>query len=229
MMLRDWQFRRQMLPLIPMVLVPMVAAVRQIGISPFSGTFSAMHIFPHVFGMAFYVISTVIVFGTDHQGAWIFLLAPAGAFRGFARGVYARLLSLIIALHAILLVLLAWCWGIRDAGLFVAYSTAVAAVYLGLEMRLIEGMPFSKQPDASRNPFILPMMLLGGVVMAIAVGLQYFLVFRSPLVVMAVTLALTAAAWLVTRSSLEAFEVNIRFHLGILSTESKGLYVEVEG
>jgi hypothetical protein len=228
MMLRDWQFRRQMIPLIPMVLVPGFAAAQAIRVSPFSGKFTAMHILPHAFGIVFYLISTVIVFGADHQGAWLFLLAPAGAFRGFARGVYARLLTLILAPHALLLAVLAWYWGIRDAGLFVAYSTAVAAVYLGLELRLIEGMPFSKQPDASRNPFILPMMLLGGALMAIAVGLQYFLVFRSPVVVMAVTVALAAAAWLGTRSSLEAFEVNIRFHLGILSTESKGIYTEVD-
>jgi hypothetical protein len=32
----------------------------------------------------------------------------------------------------------------------------------------------------------------------------------------------------VTRSSLEAFEVTIRFRLGMLSTESKGIYTEVD-
>jgi hypothetical protein len=228
MMLRDWQFRRQMIPLIPLAVMPLVAASQSVRVSPFSGKFTAVHAFPHAFGVAFYLICTVIVYGNDHQGAWLFLLAPAGAFRGFARGIYARLLTVILAPHLILLAVLAWYWGIRDAGLFVAYSAAVSAVYLGLELRLIEGIPFSRQPEASNNPFILPMMLLGGGAMGIAVGLQYFLIFHSAAAVLAVTLALCGVAWWVTRSSLEAFEVTIRFRLGMLSTESKGIYTEVD-
>jgi hypothetical protein len=228
MMLRDWQFRRQMIPLIPLAVVPIVLSSHGLRNSPFSGKFTEMHLFPHAFGIAFYVICSVMVFGNDHKGAWLFLLAPAGAFRGFARGVYARLLTLIVAPHMVLLAVLAWYWGIRDATLFVAYSIVVSAIYLALELRLIEGMPFSKQPQTTGNSFILPMMLLGGLAMAIAVGLQYFLIFRSPPVVIAVTLALTGVAWLLTRSSLESFEVSIRFNLGMLTTESKGLYTEVE-
>src|ERR1022692_1630174 len=65
-------------------------------------------------------------------------------------------------------------------------------------------------------------------VIAIAVGLQYFLIFRSVIAVVFVTLGLCAASWLVTRSSLAAFEVTIRFRLGLLSNESKGIYTEVE-
>ena len=227
MMMRDWQFRRQMIPLFPILLMLAVGASHVMPISPFSGKFTGMHLLPHAFGFAFYMICTVIVFGNDHQGAWLFLLAPAGAFRGFARGVYARLFTLMAAPHLILLVILAWYWGIRDAGLFIAYSAAAAAVYLGLELRLIEGMPFSKQPEASQNPYMLPMMLLGGAAMGIAVGLQYFLVFHSRTAVVGVTLALAGAAWFLTRSSIEAFEASIRFHLGMLTTGSKGLYTEI--
>jgi len=199
-----------------------------IRLSPFSGKFTAAHIFPHAFGVAFFMICSVIVYGNDHQGAWLFLLAPAGAFRGFARGVYARLLMVILAPHLAILVFLARYWGVRDAGLFVAYSAAVSALYLGMELRLIEGMPFSRQPEGTNNPFILPMMMLGGTAMAVAVGLQYFLIFRSPAVVLLVTIALCPVAWLVTRSSLDAFEVAIRFRLGLLSNESKGIYKEVD-
>jgi hypothetical protein len=228
MMLRDWQFRRQMIPLIPMALVPIVSASQGMRTSPFSGKFTAMHIFPHGFGILFYVMTSVLVFGSDYKGAWLFLLAPAGAFRGFTRGVYARLFTLIVVPHAVLLVVAVRNWGVRDATLFTLYSMAVAAVYLGLELRLIEGIPFSQQPEASRNPFILPMMLLGGAVMAVAVGLQYW-IFRSPAAVIAVTLALAGSAWFLTGKSLAAFEISIRFHLGMLSTESKGIYTEVDG
>ena len=36
--------------------------------------------------------------------------------------------------HVILLISLAWFWGIWHAGLFVAYSLAAASVYLALEL-----------------------------------------------------------------------------------------------
>jgi hypothetical protein len=45
---------------------------------------------------------------------------------------------------------------------------------------------------------------------------------------MGVTAVLGIAAWLIARSSLAAFEIDIRFHLGLLSNESKGIYTEVE-
>ena len=108
-----------------------------------------------------------------------------------------------------------------------SFSRHPPEFYLGLELRLIEGLPFSRQPEVSQNPYMLPMMLLGGAVMGIAVGLQYFLVFHSPTAVVGVTLALAGAAWFLTRSSIQAFETSVRFHLGMLTSGSKGLYTEI--
>ena len=62
---------------------------------------------------------------------------------------------------------------------------------------------------------------------AIAVGIQYLFVFRSPAIVMIATLLIGGGAWLLTRSSLQAFEQSIRYNLGLLSAESGSLYVEV--
>jgi len=129
--------------------------------------------------------------------------------------------------HVILLISLAWFWGIWHAGLFAAYSVAVGSVYLALELRLIDGPPFCKQADPSRGATLLPMMFGGGIVMAIAVGVQYLLVFRSPAIVIMTTAIAGGAAWFLTRSSLGAFEVSISYHLGLLSAESGTLYQEV--
>jgi hypothetical protein len=137
------------------------------------------------------------------------------------------LLTLILAPELILLPVLAWQWGIRDAALFLAYS-AVSVVYLAIELRLVEGVPFTRQAEAAGNPYMLIILMVGGLVVGgIAVALQYFLIFRSPEAVLAVTAALSIAAWLVTRSSVETFEVSIRFQLGLLSNESQGIYTEV--
>ena len=137
------------------------------------------------------------------------------------------MLTLILAPELILLPVLAWQWGIRDAALFLAYSAAVSAVYLALELRLLEGVPFTRQADGLGNPSMMMILFVGGLVVGIAVALQYFLIFRSPQVVLAVTAVLAMVAWLVTRNSLETFEVGMRFHLGLLSNESKGIYTEV--
>jgi len=229
LMIRDWQFRRQMIPMIPVALVPAALLATGWRISPFSGKFTGMHVMPHIFGILLFLICTVLVYGSDHKAAWLFLLAPAGAYGRFAKGVYARLWFVFaIVPHVALILVLPWLWGIRDAGLFVAYSLAAVSFYLGLELRLVDGLPFSKQAEPTRSPVSQLLMFAGGIVIAIAVGVQFFLVFRSPVVVVAVTLALAASAYLVTRRGLETFEVAIRFNLGLLSMETKGIYTEVQ-
>jgi len=228
MMWRDWHFRRQMIPMIPLAVLSVGALVQGWRVSPFSGKFTMMHVLPHAFGILMFVICLGMAQGSDYKGAWLFLLAPSGALGRFARGVYARLwLSLVAIPHAALFAVLAWAWGIRDAALFVAYSLAVASCYLGAELRLIDGLPFSKQPTVAQNPYILPLMMAGGLGIAIAVGVQYFLVFHSAAVVAVTTVAAGVAAWLLARSSLEAFTVAIRYNLGLETTESKAFYTEI--
>jgi hypothetical protein len=229
MMARDWQFRRQLIPILPVMIGPAVLMIKGARTTPFSGEFTGAHVLPHTFGILLFVICTVLVYGTDYKGAWMFLLAPSGALTRFARGVYAMLwLKIIVIPHLVMLVVLAWFWGVLDGGLFVGYSLAVASTYLALELRLIEGMPFSRQADVSRAPFVLPVMIVGGLVMVIAVGLQYLLVFRSRPAVMIVTFVLGVGAYFLTRSSLGSLEVAIRYNLGLLSTEAGALYKEID-
>ena len=50
MMVRDWQFRRHLVQLAPLVLLSGIAAFQGVRISPFSGQFTAMHVFRIFFG-----------------------------------------------------------------------------------------------------------------------------------------------------------------------------------
>jgi hypothetical protein len=72
------------------------------------------------------------------------------------------------------------------------------------------------------------MLIAGAIVMAMAVGLQYYFVFRSRAMVLFATLGVGALAWLLTRSSVAALAVSIRYHLGLASSESGSLYKEVD-
>jgi len=111
--------------------------------------------------------------------------------------------------------------------LFVTYSLAAASVYLALELKLVDGVPFARRVDAARGAVMLPVLLIGGIVVAIAVGLQYLLVFRSPAIVGMTVIALAVAAYFLTRHALGTFAVAMRYHLGLLAAESGSLYKEV--
>jgi hypothetical protein len=228
MMRRDWQFRRQIIPMaimLPLGFGPLIAS-RWHG-DPFSRQFSTMHLLPHFIGMMLAFVCGFLSFGADYKGIWVFLLAPADSIARFARGVWALLWIAAIAVpHLVLLPLLLRTWGPVHGALFTAYSLAAASVYLALEMRLVEHVPFSTQMDPARSAVTLPILMLGAVAMAVAVGLQWLLFLSTPAVAVA-TVALYGAAWLLTRNSLESAALSMRHNLGTVSRESSALYAEV--
>ena len=229
MLFRDWQFRRQMIPMIPCVVVPLLGMFSGSHATPFSGRFTPVHLLPHSLGVLLFFVCMSLAHGSDHKGAWIFLCVPGGAFRGFVRGVNALLWTIAILIPSLLVLpYLAWYWGLADAFLFVAFSAAIASLYLALELRLVEGAPFSRPPDTSRGMVLMPLMMGGGLVIALMVALQHYLLFHSRLLVLAVTLLAAAAARFLTRASLHTFEVSIRYNLGLVTRESTLLYKEID-
>jgi hypothetical protein len=229
MMLRDWQFRRQM---IPMAVLPLISLGSAISAGwppdPFSGRFTSLHLLPHLLGTLLLFVCMFLPYGNDYKGVWIFSSIPSGAFDGFARGIFAVLwVNFILIPHLIAFPLLAWLWGIPHALLFIAWSIAAASVYLGLELRLIENVPFSRQIDPSRQSVGLTLILGGGIVASIAVGVQYWLVFRSPAVVAVAAPLLGVAAFFVIRASLSTLAVSMRYHLGSNTTAAGTLYKEI--
>ncbi|MCW5976582.1 MAG: hypothetical protein KIT09_00820 [Bryobacteraceae bacterium] len=229
MMVRDWQFRRQMLPAMIALVGPAILAVRDFAASPFSDRFTIMHVLPHLLGVVGFWTCMLLPYGGDYKGIWLFLLAPGQALGRFAAGVYALLwLSFALIPNAVVLAIFPWYWGLPEAALFAAYSVAVSSLYLGLELRLIDGVPFGKQPLSSRTPFMMPVLIAGVLVIGIAIALQYILLFRAPAVLAAVSVLLGGAAWFATRSSLKAFEASIRYNLGLAIAESGDLYQEVD-
>src|ERR1035437_2980152 len=230
MMFRDWQFRRQMIPLLPAASLPVLLLFGGSRATPFSGTFTPMHVLPHALGAVLFLVCSILAHGSDYKGAWIFLSVPDSTFRGFVRGVHAFLwIAAILIPHLIVLGFLVRNWGPADAGLFIAFSLALASLYLALELRLVEGVPFGKPVETPQGTVLMCLMIGGGLVIAMVVAIQHFLLFHSRPLVLAVTLLAAAAAYFLTRSSLETFEVSIRYHLGLVSQESTMLYKEIDG
>ena len=228
MVVRDWQFRRQLLPLLPAIIGPLVMIARDWRTSPFSGKFTSAHVLPHVIGVWLFFICLILQYGSDYKGAWIFQLPPSRNFDRFVRGVHAfLLLALVVAPNAVLLPVVCWAWGLWQGALFVAFSLAVSSIYLAGTLRMVEGLPFARQMEANRGAGFIPLMVLGGAIIAVAVAAQHFLLFRYPLAVLAVTPALAVIAIELTKSSLTAFADTIRFSLGLDSNESGSFYVEL--
>ena len=112
MLVRDWQFRRQMIPMLPAAIMPVVLLFSGSRSTPFSGTFTPMHLLPHALGALLFFACTVLAFGADYKGAWIFLTIPGGAFRGFVRGVHALLwFAVILIPNLVVMGFLARNWG----------------------------------------------------------------------------------------------------------------------
>jgi hypothetical protein len=225
---RDWQFRRQMIPLAPMIVSFIGVVVQGWHQPPFDMRFSVIHFLPHLFGGLLFFICSMLQYGSTPKGVWVFQLAPARVFGRFAGGIYGFLaIHVVLIPHLVLLPVLSWQWGFRQAFLFTGFSAAVAFCYLGVELRLIESVPFSRPPIPARNLAMLGMLAMGGVVVLISVGVQHFVLFRSPLAVAAAVPILTCAAYLATWKSLSALESSMRYNLGLMAEESGAFYVEV--
>lgn len=229
LMLRDWQFRRQFLfAAIGIVLLGVQIFATGWRTDPFSRQFSTVHLLPHLLGALLFMICILLPHTNDHKGVWIFLLAPPRVFGCFARGVHALLwIEIIVIPHIGLLLLFVWVWGIGKAALFIAYSVAAASVYLAIELRVMNGLPFSKPVNPSTGAAMLPMMIVGGIAMGVVVALQYFFLFRSPAIVALAAAVTGATAWFLTRRNLVAFENSIHHELGLISAEVPSMFKEV--
>lgn len=203
MMVRDWQFLREMAmsqvgPVVGFVALLVVGR----DVSPFGPDFAWVHALPHLFGLTLIFVCTLLAYGNDHKGAWCFAVVPDSAFGPFARGIHAALWLLLVAVpHAGWLLVLTWSWGAQDALLFVAFSAAAASLHLGAALKFIDGVPFSRQARPTRRFELMGVHLLYTAGMAVAVGIQYWL-FRSVAAVALVTAATALGAYFVTRLTL---------------------------
>jgi hypothetical protein len=232
LMRRDWQFRRSTFICVIVaagwLVMPVVTKPADFVSPLLSHRFSPAYMFPPALGFMLLMACVMITFTDWHQGSWIFLAAPLGRLRAFARGVYAALWFPGIALPLVfILPLLARNWGWKAAVLFSFFSAAVASFYLALEMLLISGLPFANPPKASRSATGLPVMLIGGMTAGIFAGLQW-LVFQIWWVAIAAGLLLSLATWFVARITLRRLEGEMLLNLQTLRMGPTKMFQEME-
>ncbi len=211
MMMRDWQFRKNMAlnaAYVIVFLIVLLFAGREV--TPFASDFAFTHFLPHLIGLIVFFSCLYLAYGNDYKAVWLFAIVPDSSFRLFVRGIHAGLWFFLVAVpHAFWLLVLAWSWGLRDALWVITYSTAVASLYLAVGLRLIDGLPFGKQTPPAKNVVTFAMTMIYFVVLSVAIGIQY-LVFRSVVAVAAVTIIVSVGACFLTRATLADFESRIR-------------------
>lgn len=214
LMVRDWQFRRNMALNIPIVIIGFIIMLRSgWEVSPFAPGFAFIHFLPHVFGLMVVFTCAFLAYGNDYKGIWSFSIVPDSSLRPFVRGIYALLwLVLVVVPNVVCLFVLAWFWDVRDAVFFIAYSTVVVSLYLGVGLKLIDGVPFGKQTSPDQSTVTLVITLIYLIAVGIVIGIQY-LIFRSFVAVVVLTLVVGLGTYFLTRDTLAGFESRIQFQL----------------
>jgi hypothetical protein len=178
--------------------------------------------------LVFCALAYGLVFGTDFKAAWVFRTVNPDVFTSFAHGLHALLWIWFVAIpHILLLPIVIWFWGAWPALLFTAFSAAVVSIYVAIGLRLIDQLPFTRQPEQVQNSIAIPILFGALLLVAIVVALQRFLLFREMTAVIAASTVLSVAAWFCTKLGVTAFVDKIRFRLNVDANESARFYTEI--
>jgi hypothetical protein len=225
---RDWNFRRQAIPLVlPFLIAPLAAVIAGIRKPPFvSGSFtitnfSPMHLLPHFVGLMLATICVLVPYTAEPKGASVFVNLPIGRLRPFVRGIYAFLWMPLAILHLFLLVPCIFFWGAIGGMLFICFSMALISIYAGLAILLIDGFPFANAFKPGMTNAI-PLIYLAAAVPIFFFAAIQWLVFQSALLVLVSTVVLALLGYAIAHFSLGRLENTVRVNLtqlGFLPTE----------
>lgn len=213
MMRRDWQFRRAAMQSVLFLLVAGPAVVLSgRATSPFDADsrMPLIGLLPELLPFLTFGICSLLAYSDHHRAAWIFGGMTDDARRNFVRGVYWSLwLPFVATPFVACAVFFSWHWGAFDATLFAAYGLAVASCLFGLQVLLIEGLPFGSPPKPERPFTLLPLILFGPVVIGVAWFVQGRFIFHSRLTTAVAAVLFAVCAVLVGQFALRMLYVKI--------------------
>jgi hypothetical protein len=152
---RDWLLRRLIwsqtwVPLL--ALLGVTLTLDRFGIaSPISGDRSFAHVLPHLLGIIAVALCVNLAFSASSKASWVYLTAPIGSARAFARGAFWALWIPAAALpHFALVFLFLRQLNWEEAAFIAGFNLIVVTLYLAFSIELITDMPFSTAATESR-------------------------------------------------------------------------------
>jgi hypothetical protein len=231
---RDWQFRRAVLmqtwlPLLIMLAIVMSVARGASHPSPFSSSEpSFAHLLPHFLGLITMALCINICFTDFHKASWIYLVSPLCNLRSFAKGVFWALWIPSAGItHIILLSFMTRFWGWKEASIAAGFSLVVVSLYLGFELNLISGLPFSSplnESSATQNVIFIQTCCLATL---IAPTTAHWALFQVWWIALVAGIVLLIAAWQVIHWTLGELEGLIRWKLHLLKTGDNKIFEEI--
>jgi hypothetical protein len=234
MLRRDWNFRRQVIPMVvPFVLAPLMAVISSIRKSPFATggfsvtDFSPMHLFPHFMGLILAVTCMLIPYTAEPKGASVFINLPIGRLRPFVRGIYSSFWMPLAIVHLCLLIPCIGFWGVTHAVLYIFFSAALVSVYAALALLFIDGVPFANAFKPSMTK-AMPLVFLAAALPMFFFAVIQWLVFYNTLLVLAMATALVLLACVIGHFSLGRLESKVRINLTMLGFVPTEMFKELE-
>ncbi len=234
MMRRDWQFRRLIFTqtwfLFVIILAIILIAARSGTLpSPLSESESPANILPHLLGLMATALCINISFTEFHNGPWIFLTAPIGQLRAFARGIYWALWTPAVGLpHLIMLPFLIHFWDWKEVTLFTCFSLAVVSLYVGIGIAMISGLPFSSRLDETRTIVSATYIQVCWFAAIIFPTLFQAMLFQHWLVALLSGITLLVLAWLVVHWNLGGLEQEMRWRLHTMKMGSNRMFQVIQ-
>jgi hypothetical protein len=216
MMAGDWQFRRAAMQfgVLAFILVPAIFLSSRAA-SPFGpGRLSLIGLLPEFLPFFTMMICSLLAYSDQYRGAWIFQTVPDAGLRGYARGIYWSIWLPFLALPLVAAAILYIpYWGARDALLFGAYGLTVASLLLGVQLPLIDGLPFGLPPKPERMYMLVATILFGPIVIGIAWVVQSRFIYEQRSRTLAATVVFAAAALVAGRYGIRTVDTTMRRQL----------------
>ena len=193
------------------------------------GAVALSHILPHILGLIILAVCINLPTTEFSNASWIYLTAPIGMVRAFARGICGALWVPLVALpHAFLLIVITLFVNWRDAVFVTGFNLIVVSLYLAFGIGMISGLPFSSKVSESRNivnSIYIQVCGLFAIVFPIVVQVNVWAIWRYALIA---AIVMCCGIWFVVRLNLGRLEKEILWRLYLLKLGPKQMFREFE-
>lgn len=233
MIRRDSVFRRCIFKQawIPMIaIVGVVLGISRFGLSSIiPGGQSAALFLPHFLGVIALAFCINLPFTVFSKGAWIYLVAPIGSAREFARGIYWALWLPAAGLpHLAMVFFFMKFLGWEEAVFVAGFNLIVLSLYLAFEIRWIAQLPFCRQANESRSMISGVYIQICGFAAAGIPIIMHEALFERLWVAMIAALAAFIITVFVLRANLRRLEKEILWRLYVMRMGSNQMFREFE-